>query len=255
VGAEVIQLAPAKALSPALEVSAFSSDEVQRIANSFKAEGVEIAVLGCYINPIDPDPVRRKAGIARFRNSLKFARDFGCEVVGTETGSVIHDCSFHPDNRSEANFSLLLDSLSEMAYAASEYGVCIGLEAAREHVVYNVDRMEQAIRALDSDYVKVIFDPVNIIEEEELDKQASFFDAAAKKLAGKIAVVHAKDIKKIGGAMVRVAPGDGVINYVSLVDSVRNFDKSLPLIMEETSGVFIKPALEYLRGQVARAQG
>ena len=82
-----VQLALAKALTtPDCRTGNLSPGLAKRIAGDLGRSGVGIAVLGCYINPVDEDAGAREAGLARFREHLRYARDFGCPLVATETG-------------------------------------------------------------------------------------------------------------------------------------------------------------------------
>ena len=47
---------------------------------------IHIAVLGCYINPANPDEAAREAAVDRFIEHLKYAKRIGADMVGTETG-------------------------------------------------------------------------------------------------------------------------------------------------------------------------
>ncbi len=68
------------------------------VRDVFAEQDINIAVLGCYINPIHPDPVERELSLQRFEEHLQFARDFGCAIVGTETGSRHAPCTALPDH-------------------------------------------------------------------------------------------------------------------------------------------------------------
>lgn len=93
------------------------------VGQAFRRHGVQIAVLGCYINPIHPDPAKRKELLAFFKDHLRYARDFGCGLVGLETGSVNADYSPHPDNQSEAAFQQMLAGIAELVQEAERFGV------------------------------------------------------------------------------------------------------------------------------------
>ena len=65
-------------------------------------KGHEIALLGAYFNPVHPDEEKIKKGIAVFKDYLKTAKAFGCNVVGSETGSYMGEpWVYHPMNHSD----------------------------------------------------------------------------------------------------------------------------------------------------------
>ena len=53
------------------------------IADELKKRDIHVAILGCYINPTDPDEGRRKASVAKFIEHLKYARILGADMGGT----------------------------------------------------------------------------------------------------------------------------------------------------------------------------
>ena len=67
-----------------------------RIREAFDRQHVSIAVLGCYINPIHPDPAERERQLKRFEEHLVLAPILGAPMVGTETGSVRPDAPTTP---------------------------------------------------------------------------------------------------------------------------------------------------------------
>ena len=250
-GLQAVQLAPGKALVPPLTAGKFDTQSVRDIARSFTQAGVKIAVLGCYINPIHPDLDIRRAELIRFRESLRHAAEFGCNLVATETGSRNADCSFHPDNHAAATFGELLDVLGSLAEEARIEGVSIGIEAAAEHVIHDVASLQNALQALGSNAVKVVFDPVNIMGAADLLNQQGFLDIALPKLGQHIGAVHAKDVVVQAGRLMRVPPGKGLLNYQDLLGRLQKLPTDLPIIMEETDQPHDRDtALHYLHNQI-----
>src|SRR5665647_1016579 len=47
------------------------------IGSEFSKAGIQIAVLGCYIEPAHPDPRIRLTGITRFTEHLRYASQLG----------------------------------------------------------------------------------------------------------------------------------------------------------------------------------
>lgn len=252
-GLQLVQLAPGKALVPPLRPGQFDPVAIREIARAFAQCGVEIAVLGCYINPIHPDPDIRRAELTRFKETLRHAAEFGCALVATETGSRHADCSFHPDNHSAAAFGELLDVLGMLGEEARAQGVSIGIEAAAEHVIHDVGSLHRAITALDAKAIKLVFDPVNIMGAPELLNQGGFLDSALPSLGPRIAALHVKDVVLENGRLRRVPPGQGLLDYSGLLTRMRQLKEDMPVIMEETDQPAERDAaLRYLRDQIHR---
>ena len=133
------------------------------IGQAFQRHGVQIAVLGCYVNPIHPDTKMRATLLSLFKEHLRFARDLGCGLVALETGSVNADYSPHPDNHSEAAFQESLASIAELVAEAEKFGVLVGIEAVTSHVVSTPAKMRRMLDAVASNNLQVVFDPVNLL--------------------------------------------------------------------------------------------
>ena len=141
----------------------------------------------------------------------------------------------------------LLATLRELAEEAEKWGVMIALEAAAEHVIYDIDRLHRLLQALDSNHVQVIFDPVNIILPQECEDQGAYFDRALALIGEKIVTVHAKDFVLRDNKLVRVPPGQGILDYAGLLQRIGQIKPGVPVLMEETAGNERDPALAYLR--------
>ncbi len=50
---------------------------------------------------IHPDCHVRRKELERFKEHIRFARDFGCSIVGTETGNVNPDIVYTEENFKE----------------------------------------------------------------------------------------------------------------------------------------------------------
>ena len=128
-GYDCIQLALSKAIyGMDFSLGKLNPGMAWRIGKTFEKYGIQIAVLGCYINPVHPDKTERRHQIEQFKEHLRFARDFGCGIVATETGSLNGDFSFHPDNHGEKALYDLVESIKEMTEEAERFGVITAIE-------------------------------------------------------------------------------------------------------------------------------
>ena len=249
-----IQLALAKSLSDAPKLGGLSPGYARRVRETLAAKGIHVAVLGCYINPVHPDPAAREKHLLRFEEHLRHARDFGCPMVGTETGSLNGDCSFHPDTERPETLDSLCRSLERLIATAEVCGSIVAIEAvADQHTVHSVEKMELVLRRLASPALRVIYDPVNLIPKDGLrESQGEFFARAFDAFGDKIVAVHAKDFRMENGKKNGALPaGTGELDYGTLLRIVAERKPGIDILLENSGPDTGSTAMAFLRGCVA----
>jgi sugar phosphate isomerase/epimerase len=234
-GFTCVQLAPAKAL-PGVEwrKGALTPEVAARAASAFHARGIEIAVLGCYVNPVHPDPAMRRELLSLFKEHLQAARDFGCGLVALETGSVNADYSPNPANRGEAAFEEAVRSFAELAEAAERAGVAVGVEAVSSHIVSTPAKLRRLFDRVGSPRLRAVFDPVNLLDAENWARQAEVYREALALFGDRIAVLHLKDFVMEGGVPRPVALGrGGGVDLAPLLAWVRTRSPACRALLEE----------------------
>ena len=245
-----IQLALAKALSCAPGYGNFSPGYARKVRQTLEKRGISIAVLGCYINPVHPDSGVRENQLRFFEDHLRFARDFGCALVGTETGSCNADCSFHPDTEKQKTFDLFCASLERLIKTAEKCGSCVAIEAvADKNTICTIEKMEEVLRRFASPALKVIYDPVNLIPAAGLgESQAQFFRRAFDSFGNEIAAVHAKDFRITNGIKQGDLPaGTGDLDYPALLRIIAERKPDIDILLENTSPATGIKAMSFLR--------
>lgn len=260
-GFQSAQLALPKALLDAPEAGELSAEYARGVAKSFADRGAAIAVLGCYINPIHPDQAERERGIARFKEHLRFAKDFSTgkggyldfPVVATETGSFNADCSAHRDNSGDRALGLLVDALSEIAQAAESCGSIACVEGVVRHVASTPARLRKAIDAVGSPNLMVLFDPVNYLDENNYAGQERMLDEAFDLLADRMLVVHSKDFRMAGGRLEVCPPGSGGLDYERLLRFIRETRPAVDILIEDLRRVDMASASAFVREAYERS--
>jgi len=248
-----IQLALAKALCDAPKQGCLSPGYARRIRGILEAKNISVAVLGCYINPVHPDPDTREKHLYRFEEHLRFARDFGCAMVGTETGSRNGDCSFHPDTERPETFDLLCRSLERLIATAEKCGSIVAIEAvADQHSVCSVEKMKQVLSRLASPALRVIYDPVNLIPKSGLrESQGDFFARAFEAFGKEIVAIHAKDFRMEGGQKNGALPaGTGELDYGALLKIVMERKPGIDILLENSCPDTGIAAMAFIRSAV-----
>jgi sugar phosphate isomerase/epimerase len=208
-----------------------------------------VEVLGCYINPIHPDPEARRSLLDLFKEHLQHARGFGCNIVALESGSLNADYSPHPDNVDEVAFQELLGSINELVDEAERCGVVVGIEAVTSHVVSTPEKMRRLLDAIPSPHLQVVFDPVNLFSLANCLEQRDIMRRSFDQFGDRIAVVHLKDFR-IAEGQLRVCPaGTGLLDIDYLLSGLAGGMKGTAFLFEETGPEHIAGCARLIRNK------
>ncbi len=213
-GASYVQLAFAKALAePVLGPGSLSPGLGRIVRREFASRGLDIAVLGCYFNMGHPDPALRSSGADHFREHLRFAADFGCRIVATETGSVRADYGEDPENGGERAFCVFMKTLEPLVEEAERTGSLVCIEPVAKHIVNSPKRAARVFNETGSRSLGAVFDPVNLLATENLADQRRIVEECFELWGDRMMVLHAKDCAAEGGKLKVVPPGRGTLDF------------------------------------------
>jgi sugar phosphate isomerase/epimerase len=244
-----VQLAPPKAIAGFdADAGRLSPGFACHVKEALQRQGLQIAVLGCYINLADPDAGSRERQLTRFKEYLRYARDFGCSVVGTETGSLNADFSPHPGNRGEAAFQTVLAGVRELVEEAGRFGVLVGIEGVERYVISDPPRIRRLLDDVGSNNLQIIFDPVNLLSGENYRRQDDIMRESFDLFGERIAILHAKDFFVEGGALKSAPSGQGLLNYDLLMDLIGARKPFINVLMEDTNPATVEEGVRFLKG-------
>lgn len=201
----------------------------------FQREGLDIAVLGCYLNLAHPDPEELQKIKSRYFGHLRVAALAGCSVVGTETGAPNAQYKLDGATHSKEALDTFIRNLSDVVERAEDWGVSMAIEPVWNHIVYNADRAVEVLRAIKSPNLRIILDPVNLLCMENAEDRERIFQDAFEKLRDHIAVVHIKDFVRRDGKLVSVAAGTGEMNYEKLLGMLKQSKPFVQATLENTT--------------------
>ncbi len=222
------------------------------IKEAFQNHGVQIAVLGCYVNPIHPDPATRQSLLGLFKEHLRYAREFGNGLVALETGSLNADYSPHPGNHGEAAFEQSLASIAELAAEAERFGVIVGIEAVASHVVSTPQKMRRMLDTVASNNLQVVFDPVNLLSLDNVHEQERVIGESFELFGDRIAIIHAKDFVVENGQIKSAGAGLGKLRHDLVMKFAVNDKPGISILLEDTTEQTAQASREFLR-QVAES--
>lgn len=210
----------------------YSPGFAHMIADKLRERQIHVAVLGCYINPTDPDESRRQASVARFIEHLKYARILGADMVGTETGRYSSDFRVVPETYTEPCYRLLLKSMRKIVAAAEKLGVIVGVEAVHDHTLYSPEMMRRFLEDIDSPNVEAILDPVNLISAENYPDQDQVIARAVQLYGDRITMLHIKDFRMEDGEPKFEYVGDGLFHYAPLLAWAKKEKPYITMLLE-----------------------
>ena len=200
----------------------------------FEGQGLDVAVLGCYLNLAHPDPEKLKEIQSRYYGHLRVASLLGAGVVGTETGAPNAQYKMDANTHSEEALDTFIRGLEPVVERAEKYGVTMAIEPVWKHIVYSPDRAVKVLEAIQSPNLRIIFDPVNLLYPGNLDDREKVIEEAMEKLCDRIAVVHLKDCVLSGDDLKSIAAGTGVMNYREILKFIKARKPYIHTTLENT---------------------
>lgn len=212
----------------------FSPSFAKQIDEIFSKNGIEISVLGCYINPSNTNKQVLEQDMAYFIESLKYAKFMNAGVVGLETGFVGEEC-IPENNQTEEAYQYLLSNMKVLRDAAEKLGVMIAVEAVSCFVINSPERMIRLLNDLDSPNILVIFDLLNLLTIENYKNQEEIIDTAFELLGDKISVIHLKDFIVEENQLKQCPIGEGLVNIEKILSVIKTCKSNIPVVLEETT--------------------
>ncbi len=228
-GFDAAQLVLPKAFNEINSYEEVTPDILRKIKESFNKEGVKIGVLGCYMDFGNPDENIRKYAVETFKKVLAYGKELGAETVGTET-------AFPKLTEEEKKiwYPYMIDSLEQIVEEAEKIKQKIGLEPVHWHPLDSVEITEKIFEKFNSSYLKMIFDPVNLLKFKPEIKQQPYLKEWIDRLGNQIDVLHTKNFtRNEKGDYCPSSLEEGIIDYTWIFEWLKNNRKDTIIIREE----------------------
>ncbi|MBR4445641.1 MAG: sugar phosphate isomerase/epimerase [Solobacterium sp.] len=201
----------------------------------FDRYGLDVAVLGCYLNLAHPDPTKLQEIQSKYYGNIRVASLLGASVVGTETGAPNAEYKFDANTHSKEALETFIRGLAPVVECAEKYGVSVAIEPVWKHIVYNAERAKTVIDAIGSRNLRIIFDPVNLLYPGNMEKREEIFAETMDLLCDRIAVVHLKDFVPEGDDLKSIAAGEGMMDYTNILKFIKTRKPYIQTTLENTS--------------------
>ena len=241
-GYEAIQLAIPKAFTGIESYADITESLCEEIREQFEKQQIEIAVLGCYMDLGNPNEEIRAQAVQTFKQCLHWSQIIGARVVGSET-------AYPHLNKLEkkAWFSPMMDSLKELRDEAEKCNVWMAIEPVGWHPLEDAETARDILQELDSNHVKIIFDPANVLERPGEICQPEYWKRCFALLGDYIESIHLKDFTvDEQGAYVPKLLGEGCMDYGVLMEWLKT-RLDMPVLREEMNPLTAAKDLAFMR--------
>ncbi|MBD5451552.1 MAG: sugar phosphate isomerase/epimerase [Lachnospiraceae bacterium] len=227
--------------------SALTPGYAMYLKRLFDKYELDVAVLGCYLNLANPDPEKLKAIQDKYMANIRFAAHLGVGVVGTETGAPNLEYKFEEACWNEESLQIFINNLRPVVKYAEQMGVLMAIEPVVRHIVCNPVRARRVLDEINSPNLRIILDPVNLLEIYNYEKQDEILDEAVELLGKDVAVLHVKDFQIKDGKLVSVPVGQGMCHWERVIPYMKKEKPFMHATLENTSPDNAVAALEHIR--------
>ena len=218
--------------------------------------GLDIAVIGNYLNLANPDEEYMKNAREKYYAHIRFASLLGCGMVGTETGAPNLEYKFCPECRTEKALSTFVKELKGVVKCAENYGVTLAIEPVARHIVWGPKVCRKVLDEVGSYNLQVLFDPVNMLDLDNVDHRDEVFQEAIELLGPDIAMVHFKDFIRVdeGYGLKSVGAGTGEMDYTAILTYLKKEKPFVYATLENTTPENAAWCVEQLKNQYDRIE-
>lgn len=213
------------------------SGKAGEIGATFWAYGLNLSAVSGTFNTAHPDESVRKAGIAGIKTLCESADAMGTRVITVSTGTRDPEnmWKIHPDNDSDEAWSTMKSTMTRLIKIAEANSVILAFKPEATNIVSTIEKAIRLIEQVDSENLKVVLDPVNLLTPDTIDRQLELFTNAFSLLRDRIALVHASDLSgwdEETGEVKRAPAGKGRIDYPGFVKLLKRSVYQGPVIMQ-----------------------
>jgi sugar phosphate isomerase/epimerase len=245
-GFNAVQLAPYKALDIRTE-DMMKQDTLFKIRDAFESAGLEISVLGCYVDPGAAQESVRQNSTDRFGEHVRIAKRLGAACVATETTAFSGT-----DAERESAYGRVLAFVREMAKEAEDAGTLIAIEPVLAHTIHTPEMAARLLRDAGSDRLRIIFDPINLLSPGDVEKQDDLWHRCIECFGDKVIAMHMKNGFWQGSRYIPQPLDRGVVRFDALFRWIREKKPDLPLLREEAVQSYMEADIAFLKAAFER---
>jgi sugar phosphate isomerase/epimerase len=211
-------------------------DDVNAYQKAARENGIIIAEVGAWSNPISPNQEERENAFKKCVDSLELAERIGARCCVNISGSRGEEWAGHdPKNLTKETFDLVVETTRSIIDSVNPKRTYYSLETMPWAYPDSVDSYMDLIKAIDRKAFAAHFDPVNLIcSPQRYYSIPEIIRDGFKKLGPYIKSCHAKDIimpQKLTTHLDETRPGQGNLDYAVFLKELSKM-KEIPLMLE-----------------------
>ena len=229
------------------DVSSLTPARCREIAAVYRDAGLAIHSVGVYTNLIHPDEAEVAANLAYFEAMMEIGGHLGARTFVTEAGHAFDPkapAQAVPLDFQDAVWARMVATGKTLAGLAEKHDATVLMEPYFQSFFASAKRLRLYVEEVGSPRVRVLLDPANLIELNDLDEMF-------QQLAPWIGCLHAKDRKL--HTQRGVAAGKGDIDYRRFVTLAAKHTPAAPLILEYVGAKDYLDARAHLLGAMRAA--
>lgn len=225
--------------------------KAQDIKACFDSEEQDIFMLGAYFNPVHSNKELVQTNIAKFKEHLKYANEFGALYVGSETGSYNDDkWTYNPRNRTEEAFQEVKAIFKDIVDYAKSVDANVALEGAFGHCMYEPKQLKRLVDEIDNGHLFVTIDIYNYLSIDNYQKQTQIFDECIDLFKDKIVIFHLKDFIIKDNTLSQVGLGKGLMDFDYMLKEIKKSCPDAILIFEGVKKEDMKSSFSFIKKRI-----
>lgn len=207
------------------------------LKRTFEQGGIQIAILGNYLNLLHPDPDYIAQAVELYCAHLRFAAMLGCTMVATETGAPNREYAYCPECHTEKSLSRFIERLKPIVQCAERFGVILAIEPVVVHSMWNPAACRKVLDEVGSHNLQILFDPVNLLDVGNVGRREEVFQELFELVGSEIAAVHLKDyvISQDGKELIQIGAGLGEMDYGGIMSFLKREKPHIFAILENST--------------------
>lgn len=229
-GYDAAQLAMPRAIQGIENYADIKEAQLLEIRSAFTEANVEISVLSCYMDLAAADSAVRMTGVENICHRLHDQKLLGARQVGSETA--YRTCT---EAEKAAALPRMLDSVLRIVDEAARIDAVFALEPVDFHPLCSPEILQKILETVgDPLHLKVIFDPVNLLNTASVTRQEETWRAWIQAIGGQLGAMHIKDACVLPDGKRRLTPlGQGQMDYSVIRAWLHKDYPAIPLLRDE----------------------